>query len=62
MPGNAVWSGPRQCSVSAEGGSISAQSPKRCDQKVVYQAAFSSSSEPYLACSQSRKPAAHRSQ
>jgi hypothetical protein len=62
MPWNAVWSGPRQCSVSADGGSISAQSVKVCDQNVVHQAAFSRSSVPYRARSQSRKPAAHRSQ
>ena len=57
-----MWSGPRQCSVSADGGSISSQSVNVCDQKVVYQASFSASSVPYRSRSQSRKPAAHRSQ
>ena len=62
MPGNAVWSGPRQCSVSADGGSISSQSVKRCDQKVVYQASLSASRSPYRSRSQTRNAAAHRSQ
>ncbi|MEE3920357.1 hypothetical protein V2I01_25620 [Micromonospora sp. BRA006-A] len=43
MPAKAVWSGPRQCSVSADGASIWSQSVKVCDQKVVYQAEFNSS-------------------
>ena len=57
MPWNAVWSGPRQCSVSADGGSISSQSVNVCDQNVVYQAALSASRVPYRSRSQSRKAA-----
>jgi hypothetical protein len=62
MPWNAVWSGPRQCSVSADGGSISSQSVKVCAQNVVYQAAFNASREPYRSRSHWRNPAAHSSQ
>ncbi len=62
IPWNAVWSGPRQCSVSADGGSISSQSVNVCDQNVVYQASLSRSNDPYRARSQSRKPAAHSAQ
>lgn len=46
MPWNAVWSGPRQCSVSAEGGSIWSQPVNVCDQNVVYQASLSRSRVP----------------
>jgi hypothetical protein len=46
MPWNAVCSGPRQCSVSAVGGSISAQSVNVCDQNVVYHAVFSAARLP----------------
>lgn len=62
MPWKAVWSGPRQCSVSADGGSISSQSENRCDQNVVYQAAFRASSVEYRSRSQSRNAAAHKEQ
>jgi hypothetical protein len=62
MPWNAVWSGPRQCSVSAEGASISSQAVNVCDQNVVYQAVFKASKVPYRDRSQERKAAAHRSQ
>ena len=62
MPWKAVWSGPRQCSVSAVGGSISSQSVNVCDQNVVFQASLRRSSVPYRSRSQSRNAAAHRSQ
>ena len=61
MPWKAVWSGPRQCSVSADGGWIWSQSVNVCDQNVVYQAAFSAARLPYRVRSHARKPAAQRS-